>query len=58
LHVKPVRVTEIGEGSPFLKELYEYFTPAREEVLEKGMTEEEIDAAIDQAFEAVRADQE
>ena len=54
LHLKPVRVTERGEGSPLLKELYEYFVPAREEVLEKGYTGEEIDAAIDQAVKAVR----
>src|SRR3954447_26061367 len=54
LHVKPVRVTEVGEGSPFLKELYEYFAPAREEVLDKGYSGEEIDAAVDQAVRAVR----
>ena len=54
LHIKPVRVTEIDEGSPMLKELYEYFAPARQEVREKGYTEEEIDAAIDQALKAVR----
>jgi AbrB family looped-hinge helix DNA binding protein len=54
LHIKPVRVAEIGEGSPMLKELYEYFAPARQEVREKGYTEEEIDAAIDQAVKAVR----
>ncbi|MBV9454787.1 MAG: AbrB/MazE/SpoVT family DNA-binding domain-containing protein, partial [Rubrobacter sp.] len=41
LHLKPVHLTtERGEGSPSLKELYEYFAPAREEVLEKGYTEE------------------
>jgi AbrB family looped-hinge helix DNA binding protein len=57
LHLKPVRITESGEGSPMLKELYEYFAPAREEVLEKGMTEEEIDMAIDRAVEAVRTKQ-
>jgi AbrB family looped-hinge helix DNA binding protein len=54
LHLKPVRVTEAGEGSPFLKELYEYFAPAREEVKEKGLTGEEIDTAVEQAAEAVR----
>jgi AbrB family looped-hinge helix DNA binding protein len=54
LHLKPVRITESGEGSPFLKELYEYFAPAREEIKEKGYTEEEIDAAIGQALKAVR----
>jgi AbrB family looped-hinge helix DNA binding protein len=58
LHVKPVRVTESGEGSPFLKELYEYFAPAREEVREKGYTEEEIDTVIDQAVEAVRSNKQ
>jgi AbrB family looped-hinge helix DNA binding protein len=57
LHVKPLRVTESGEGSPFLKELYEYFAPARQEVKEKGYTQEEIDAAIDQAVTAVRNNQ-
>ena len=54
LHLKPVRVTEAGEGSPFLKELYEYFAPAREEVKEKGLTGEEIDTAVEQAVQAVR----
>ena len=54
LHIKPVRVTEIDEGSPMLKELYEYFAPARQEAREKGYTEEEIDAVIDQAVKAVR----
>jgi hypothetical protein len=53
-----VRITERGEVFfRMLKELYEYFAPAREEVLEKGMTEEEVDAAIDQAVEAVRSKQ-
>ena len=54
LHLKPVRLTEVGQGSPFLKELYEYFAPAREEVKEKGLTGEEIDTAVEQAAEAVR----
>lgn len=57
LHLKPVRLTESGEGSPYLKELYEYFAPAREEVLKKGYTGEEIDAAVDQALTAVRDEQ-
>jgi AbrB family looped-hinge helix DNA binding protein len=57
LRVKPLRVTESGEGSSFLKELYEYFAPAHQEVKEKGYTQEEIDAAIDQAVTAVRNNQ-
>jgi len=52
LHIKPVRVTETGEGSPWLKELYDLFAPVREEA--KDVSEQEIDAAIDQALAAVR----
>jgi AbrB family looped-hinge helix DNA binding protein len=58
LHLKPVHLTESGEGSPMLKELYEYFAPAREEIKEKGYTEGEIDAAIDQALKAVRTNKQ
>ena len=58
LHIKPVRVTDVGEGSALLKELYEYFAPARQEVQEQGYTEEEIDAAIEQAVKAVRKQHE
>src|SRR3954447_9668030 len=46
LYVKWVPVTQNGEDSPLLEELYEYFAHAREEVREQGYTEEEIDAAI------------
>ncbi len=41
-------------GSSWLRELYDYFAPVREEALEKGYTEEEINAAIDEAVRAVR----
>ena len=54
LHLRPVHLTEGGQGSPFLKELYEYFAPAREEVQQKGLTGEEIDTAVQQALNAVR----
>jgi AbrB family looped-hinge helix DNA binding protein len=57
LHLKPVRITAIGDGSPMLNELYEYFAPARQEVQDKGYTGEEIDAAVDQAVTAVRSKQ-
>jgi len=40
-----------------LKELYHYFAPVREEAIAKGYTEEEINAAIDEAVRASRADQ-
>lgn len=54
LHMKPVQVAEPVQGSPWLKELYEYFAPARREAEERGYTEEEIDSAIDEAVAAVR----
>ena len=52
LRIKPVRVAETGEGSPWLKELYDLFAPVREEA--KDLSEQEIDTAIDQALSAVR----
>lgn len=55
LRIRPVRVAEAVTGSPWLKELYEYFAPARQEAIDKGYTEEEINAAIDEAIAAVRA---
>ena len=54
LRITPVRLTPAA-GSPWLKELYETFAPARQEVREKGYTEEEVDDAIDEALAAVRA---
>lgn len=44
-------------GSSWLRELYEYFAPVREEALEKGHTEDEINTVIDEAVRAVRAEQ-
>ena len=57
LRIKPVRVSEkIQEaGSPWLKELYDYFAPVRAEIKRKGYTEQEINSAIDSAVAAVRA---
>ncbi len=52
--IKPVTVKE-QIGSPWLRELYEYFAPVRAEAIEKGYTEEEINADIDQALAEVRA---
>lgn len=54
LHIKPVRLSETAEGSPWLQELYEYFAPVREEILEREISEEEINADIDAAITAVR----
>jgi AbrB family looped-hinge helix DNA binding protein len=52
LRIKPVRVTE--QGSPWFRELYELFAPVRQEAIEKGYTDEQINAWIDEAVEAVR----
>ena len=52
LRIRPVEVTRKAAGSPWLKELYEQFAPAREEAAKYG--EEEVNADIDQAIAEVR----
>jgi AbrB family looped-hinge helix DNA binding protein len=55
LIVRPLKVlTAETEGSPWLRELYERFAPVRQEILEKGYTEEEINRWIDEAVAEVR----
>lgn len=56
LRIKPLHVREAHTGSPWLKDLYNYFAPVREEAIAKGYTEEEINTAIDEAVRASRAD--
>lgn len=55
LRIKPVRVSEKVQGSPWLKELYDYFAPVREEIKKKGYSEKGINDVIDSAVKAVRA---
>jgi bifunctional DNA-binding transcriptional regulator/antitoxin component of YhaV-PrlF toxin-antitoxin module len=63
LRLKPIRVEDdddaddVNEGSPWLRELYEYFAPVREEILARGISEEEVNADIDAAIEEVRAEE-
>jgi bifunctional DNA-binding transcriptional regulator/antitoxin component of YhaV-PrlF toxin-antitoxin module len=57
LRIKPIQVTEAPKGSPWLRELYEYFAPVREEILRQGISEEEVNADIDAAIAEVRAEQ-
>ena len=57
LRIKPAGEAEPEVGSPWLKELYDYFAPARQEAIDKGYTDEEINAWIDQAVAEVRAEQ-
>ena len=52
LRIRPVRISEAGEGSPWLKELYELFAPVRTEAVTSS--EDDINAAIDKATRAVR----
>ena len=54
LRLRPLSVTERAVGSPWLKDLYDYFAPVREEGEAKRYTEKEIDSAIDEAVKAVR----
>jgi AbrB family looped-hinge helix DNA binding protein len=56
LRITPVRVDEPGKGSPGLRALYEYFAPVREEILARGITQEELYAEIDAAVAEVRAE--
>ncbi len=52
LRITPVNETETAGGSPWFRELYDYFAPVREET--KHYSEEEINADIDAAIKAVR----
>ncbi|MBA3416272.1 MAG: AbrB/MazE/SpoVT family DNA-binding domain-containing protein [Chloroflexia bacterium] len=56
LRIEPVRVVEAGAGSPWLRELYDYFAPVRDEIEASGVSEAELNADIDAAVAAVRAD--
>ena len=52
LRIKPVKAVDTARGFPWLKELYDYFAPARKEAAK--YTEEEINADIDRAIKEVR----
>jgi len=55
LHLYPVSVRS-NQGSSWLKELYDHFAPVRQDILERGISEEEVNADIDAALAAVRAE--
>ncbi|MCO5222235.1 MAG: AbrB/MazE/SpoVT family DNA-binding domain-containing protein [Thermomicrobiales bacterium] len=44
------------KGSAYLRELYEAFAPVRQEAIDKGYTEDEINEWIDQAIREVRTE--
>lgn len=54
LRVRPVQVPGTAQGSPWLMKLYEEFAPARQEAIDRGYTEHEMNDAIDAAVSAVR----
>jgi AbrB family looped-hinge helix DNA binding protein len=56
LIVRPIKLNQKAEGSPWLRELYEYFAPVREEIRAMGISEEELYADIDAAIAEVRAE--
>jgi|SRR5688500_18856815 len=56
LRIKPVHIAEPSVGSPGLRALYEYFAPVREDILRRGISEEEVNADIDAAIAEVRAE--
>ena len=48
LVVRPIKFTQKDQkegDSPWLRELYEYFAPVRDEILRRGISEEEVNAA-------------
>jgi AbrB family looped-hinge helix DNA binding protein len=56
LHLHPLETQAKSAGSPWLKELYDYFAPVRQEIIDRGISEEEVNADIDAAFAEVRAE--
>jgi bifunctional DNA-binding transcriptional regulator/antitoxin component of YhaV-PrlF toxin-antitoxin module len=56
LRIKPVQIVDPGVGSPGLRALYDYFAPVREDILRRGISEEEVNADIDAAVAEVRAE--
>lgn len=55
LRIKPVQLTETSDGSPWLQELYAYFAPVRQEIIERNISEDEVNADIDAAIQEARA---
>lgn len=53
LEIEPVKVAPKAGGSRWARELYEEFAPVRKSL--EGLSEEEINQAIDEAVKDVRA---
>lgn len=53
LRIRPLAGARTARGSPWLRELYDFFAPVRDEAA--AYSDEEINAAIDRAVKASRA---
>lgn len=53
-YLGPIPEEDMAHGSAWFQRLYERFAPARAEAEQKHYTDEEINAAIDEAVAAVR----
>lgn len=56
LRIRPVRASERAADATWYRELYDYFAPVREEILARGIGEQEVNDDIDAAVRAVRAE--
>lgn len=56
LRITQVQTDAPSKGSPWLRELYDYFAPVRAEILASGISQDELFADIDAAIEEVRAE--
>lgn len=54
LRIKPLHIADTVSGSPWMKDLYDMFAPARKEISKRKYTDQEIDTVIDKAVSAVR----
>lgn len=57
IHLKRVERTATAIVNPWFQELYDYFAPVRVGAEAAGLSDDEINEAIDEAFRAVRAEQ-
>lgn len=56
LRIVPVQIVVASGGSSWLRDLYELYAPVREEIRQRSIPQEEVNADIDAAISAVRAE--
>jgi bifunctional DNA-binding transcriptional regulator/antitoxin component of YhaV-PrlF toxin-antitoxin module len=54
LRLRAVELRDAGAGSPWLKELYDEFAPVRDDIVRKGLSEDQVNDEIDAALREVR----